>query len=472
MLSCGSSEETKNKKNKIVFILQVKILAAKVEKNIIFTKEISPKTKIKKRMMQLFPSKYFTYKDQLLHCEETSVSEIIRQNGTPTYIYSKKYFVEAYREFDEAFRDVQHKIFYAAKSNFNLSVIKTFLELGSGVDVNSEGELYRALKAGAKPENIILTSVGKTKNEIKLGLEHDVLMIKAESEQEIYLINEIASSMSKIARVAIRVNPDVDARTHPYISTGLSENKFGVNSETALKIFRMQSELKNIKFTGIDMHIGSQITDVSPFVEAVEKLANLFLILKKEGIELKHFDIGGGIGIQYNDETPFSIKDFAEAILPILKSLNCEIIFEPGRYLTANAGILVTEVLYTKKNQKKNFLVVDAAMTDLLRPSIYSAYHHIQPVNVDETKEEITADIVGPVCESGDFLAKERTIQKSKRGDLLAVMSAGAYGMVMASNYNARRRPVEVLVDGENFSIVRGRETFDHLLFDEVQLLK
>ncbi|MDP3150082.1 MAG: diaminopimelate decarboxylase [Ignavibacteria bacterium] len=422
--------------------------------------------------MQFFPSTCFTYKDNQLHCEEVSITDIVRQTGTPTYIYSKKYFETAYKEFDDAFHEIPHKIFYAAKSNFNLSVIKTFLQLGSGVDVNSEGELYRALKAGAKPGNLILTSVGKTKNEIKLGLEHDVLMIKAESEEEIYLINEIAASMNKVARVAIRVNPDVDAKTHPYISTGLSENKFGVDRETALRIFRMQNELKNIKFTGIDMHIGSQITSISPFVEAVEKLANLFFILKKEGIELKHFDIGGGIGIQYKDEKTFSIKEYAAAILPILKSLNCEIIFEPGRYLTANAGILVTEVLYTKKNQNKNFVVVDAAMTDLLRPSIYGAYHHIQPIKVDATKEKITADVVGPVCESGDFLAKKRNIQKSEHGDLLAIMSAGAYGMVMASNYNARRRPAEILVDGNKISVIRGRETFDHLLFDEQEALK
>lgn len=422
-------------------------------------------------MMQLFPSTYFTYKNNQLHCEDVPVAEIVNQVGTPTYIYSKKYFEDAYKEFDAAFHEIPHKIFYAAKSNFNLSVIKTFLQLGSGADVNSEGELYRALTSGAKPENIILTSVGKTKREIELGLEHDVLMIKAESEEEIYLINEIASSMNKVARVAIRVNPDVDAKTHPYISTGLSENKFGVDRETALKIFRMQNEIKNVKFTGIDMHIGSQITSISPFVEAVEKLANLFFIIKKEGIELKHFDIGGGIGIQYKDEKPFTIQEYAKAILPILKSLNCEIIFEPGRYLTANAGILVTEVLYTKKNQKKNFVVVDAAMTDLLRPSIYGAYHHIQPTTLDKTKREIVADVVGPVCESGDFLAKKRTIQKSEHGDLLAVMSAGAYGMVMASNYNARRRPAEILVDGNTFKIIRARETFEHLLWDEENYL-
>ncbi|MFA6596995.1 MAG: diaminopimelate decarboxylase [Ignavibacteriaceae bacterium] len=417
------------------------------------------------------PSTYFTYKNNQLYCEDVAVAEIIKQTGTPLYIYSKHYFEHAYKDFEAAFHSIPHKIFYAAKSNFNLSVIKTFLQLGSGVDVNSEGELYRALKAGAKPDKIILTSVGKTRREIELGLEHDVLMIKAESEEEIYLINEIAVSMNKIARVAIRVNPDVDAKTHPYISTGLSENKFGVDSETALKIFRMQSELKNIKFVGIDMHIGSQITTIPPFVEAVEKLANLFFILKKEGIELKHFDVGGGIGIQYKDEKTFSMKEFAEAILPTLISLNCEIIFEPGRFLTANAGVLATEVLYTKKNQNKNFIVVDAAMTDLLRPSIYGAYHHVQPVTLDETRKEIVADVVGPVCESGDFLAKERTIQKSEHGELLAVMSTGAYGMVMASNYNARRRPAEILVDGNTFKIIRARETFEQLLWDEENYL-
>ena len=422
--------------------------------------------------MQFFPSTCFTYKDNQLHCEEVPITEIVRQTGTPTYIYSKKYFETAYKEFDDAFHEIPQKIFYAAKSNFNLSVIKTFLQLGSGVDVNSEGELYRALKAGAKPDKIILTSVGKTRREIELGLEHDVLMIKAESEEEVILINEIAASKNKVARVAIRVNPDVDAKTHPYISTGLSENKFGVDSETALKIFRRQSELKNIKFVGIDMHIGSQITTIPPFVEAVEKLANLFFILKKEGIELKHFDVGGGIGIQYKDEKTFSMKEFAEAILPTLISLNCEIIFEPGRFLTANAGVLITEVLYTKKNQNKNFIVVDAAMTDLLRPSIYGAYHHVQPVTLDKTRKEIVADIVGPVCESGDFLAKKRSIQKSEHGDLLAVMSAGAYGMVMASNYNARRRPAEILVEGNSFKVIRSRETFDHLLFDEQEALK
>jgi len=421
--------------------------------------------------MKTLPSTCFTYKDNQLQCDGVAVADIINQTGTPTYIYSKKYFEAAYKEFDAAFHEIPHKIFYAAKSNFNLSVIKTFLQLGSGVDVNSEGELSRALKAGANPDKIILTSVGKTKNEIKLGLEYDVLMIKAESEEEVILINEIAASMNKVARVAIRVNPDVDPKTHPYISTGLSENKFGVDRETALKIFRMQSDLKHIVFVGIDMHIGSQITTIAPFVEAVEKLADLFVILKKEGIELKHFDVGGGIGIQYKDEKTFSMKEFAEAILPILKGLNCEIIFEPGRFLTANAGILVTEVLYTKTNQDKNFIVVDAAMTDLLRPSIYGAYHHVQPVKLDETRKDICVDIVGPVCESGDFLAKERTIQKSEHGELLAIMSAGAYGMVMASNYNARRRPAEILVDDKTFKVIRARETFEHLLWDEENYL-
>ncbi len=417
--------------------------------------------------MELFNSDYFTYKENDLFCEDVPVKKIIEELGTPTYIYSQKFFIDRYTEFTEAFKDVSHTIFYAVKSNFNLNVIRTFIEQGSGVDVNSEGELMRALKAGADPKKIILTGVGKTANEIKLGLEHGLLMIKAESEEEVYLINEIAASLNKTAHVAIRVNPDVDPQTHPYISTGLSENKFGIDSEAAMKLFLSEKELKNIKFTGIDMHIGSQITSVNPFVAAVDKLSEVYFNLKAEGIKLEHFDIGGGIGIVYHNEKPFSFKDLAEAIVPKLKKLECDIFFEPGRSLTANGGILVGEVLYTKINHDKNFIIVDTAMNDLLRPSIYGAYHHVQPLKLDKNKEDIIVDVVGPVCESGDFIAKNRSITESKRGDFLAVMSAGAYGMAMASNYNVRRRPAEVMVNGSEFKIIRSRENFDYLLFDE-----
>lgn len=422
--------------------------------------------------MHYFDSPVFTYKNSKLFCEDVAIEKIKQAAGTPAYIYSKKYFTKKYKLFAKAFEEIPNTIFYACKSNFNISVIKSFVDMGSGVDVNSEGELYRALKAGADPQKIILTGVGKTHDEIKLGIEKDLLMIKAESEEEVYLINEIASSLKRTASVAIRVNPDVNPGTHPYISTGLSENKFGVDRKTALKIFGRHKEFSNIKFTGVDMHIGSQITGVDPFVEAVEKLSEVFFEAKSFGIDLKHFDVGGGIGVLYRNEKPFPIKAYADALIPKLKKLNCEILFEPGRYLTANGGILLTEVLHTKKTEVKDFVVVDAAMNDLLRPSFYQSYHHIQPAEIKQGEKEITADIVGPVCESGDFLAKNRTMPDCKKGDLLAVMSAGAYGMAMASNYNARRRPAEVMVDGDNFYVIRSRETFDHLIFDEESLMK
>ena len=415
--------------------------------------------------MNFFESEYFPYKLNQLYCEEVSVKDIVEKTGTPVYIYSKKFFTDKFSEFSNSFKDANHKIFYSAKTNFNLNVIRTFIRMGSGVDVNSEGELFRALKAGADSKDIILAGVGKTTEEIKLGIGKDLLMIKAESPEEIYLIDEIAGVLNKTARVAIRVNPDVNPQTHPYVSTGLSENKFGIDSSTAGKLFR--TKFKNLKFTGIDMHLGSQITTVSPFVEAVEKLSQLYFELKADGIHLEHFDLGGGIGVKYNNEKTFSVSEYADALIPKLKKLDCKVFFEPGRFLTANGGILVTKVLFNKKNNLKRFTIVDAAMNDLLRPSIYNSYHHIQPVELNRNKKDITTDIAGPICESGDFLAKGRTISETNSGEYLAIMSAGAYGMVMASNYNARRRPPEVIVDGNKFFITRKRESFDHLLYDE-----
>ncbi len=417
--------------------------------------------------MQYFDSNYFTYKNHKLHCENVSIEEITKAAGTPVYIYSKKFFTDRFNEFHDAFKEIPHTIFYASKSNFNLNVIKTFYELGAGIDVNSEGEMFRAIKAGVDPKKMIMSGVGKTSREIQFALENNILMIKAESEEEVEIIDEIAGGLGKKAEVAIRVNPDVDAKSHPYISTGLKQNKFGINSANALRIFKNQSKYKNLTFAGIDMHIGSQITTVSPLAEAVEKLSQVYLELKSSGIKLKHFDVGGGIGVKYNDEKPFSYSEYANAILPTLKKLDCDIFFEPGRTLTANGGILATEVLYTKNNNDKNFIIIDAAMTDLLRPSIYGAYHHIQPVNLNESKKDIMADIVGPVCETGDFIAKDREIKESNKGDMMAIMTAGAYGMTMASNYNARRRAPEIMVDGDRFFILRGRETLEHLLFDE-----
>ena len=417
--------------------------------------------------MELIDSKYFTYRNNLLNCGSVPISDIIKTVGTPVYIYNKQFFEDRYNDFNNAFKEINHEIYFAIKSNFNLSVIKTFTDLGCGTDVNSRGEMYRALKAGVTPSKIILSGVGKTRDEIKTGLEHNILMLKAESEEEILLINEIAGEMKKTARVAIRVNPDVDAETHPYISTGLMHNKFGLNITEAVDIFSMGSKLKNIEFTGIDMHIGSQIIKIDPFAEAIDKLSAVYFNLKEKGIRLKHFDIGGGMGVSYKGEEVFTIDDFAAALIPKLKKLDCKIFFEPGRYLTANGGILVSQVLFTKNNNDKKFLIVDAAMNDLLRPSIYNAYHHIQPVELVPGREDILADIVGPVCESGDFFAKERLISQLNREEYLAILSCGSYGMVMSSNYNGRRRPPEVMVDNDSFRIIRGRESYDHLLWDE-----
>jgi len=417
--------------------------------------------------MHHLETEFIKYKNNKLFIEDVSVDKITGEFGTPLYIYSKNHFIKQYNNFASAFSSLNHKIFYAMKANYNLSIINTFAKLGSGIDANSEGELYRALKTGIHPSNIILTSVGKTKNEIKIGIEKNVLMIKAESEEEIELINKIAGELNKTASVAIRVNPDVDAKTHPYISTGLSTNKFGVDSKSALNIYKHRKEFRNIKFTGIDMHIGSQITSIVPFCEAVQKLSELYFEIEKDGLKLEHFDVGGGIGVTYNNEQSFTINEFAEKTIPLFKKLNCQIIFEPGRYLTANGGILVTEVLYNKKNGDKNFVIIDAAMNDLLRPSIYQAYHHVQPVQLFEDRKEKIVDVVGPVCESGDYIARDREISATKSGELLAIMSAGAYGMVMSSNYNARRRPAEILVNGTNLSVIRSRETFEHLIWDE-----
>ncbi|NOX64412.1 MAG: diaminopimelate decarboxylase [Chlorobi bacterium] len=417
--------------------------------------------------MEYFNSDYFTYSENELLCEQVPLTKLAKEFGTPLFVYSKNFFVDRYNELSEAFKEINHKIFYASKANFNINVIKIFNDLGGGVDVNSAGELFRALKAGVDPQNILLTGVGKTDDEIRLGLEKNVHLIKAESEEEVLAIDKIAGEMGKIASVAIRINPDVDPKTHPYISTGLAENKFGIDSKLAYDLIIRSSKLENIELTGIDMHIGSQITTIEPFVEATIRMVELYKKIQAAGISLKHFDIGGGIGVLYKDEAPFTPKELADKLIPIFMQIDAEIIFEPGRFLTANGGVLLTEVLFTKKNSHgKNFTVVDAAMTELLRPSIYKAYHHIQPV-LKKDRNDVIMDVVGPVCESGDYLAKNRTISKVSRKDILAVMSAGAYAMVMSSNYNGRRRPPEILVDKNKYYLIRSRETFEHLLYDE-----
>lgn len=417
--------------------------------------------------MKYFNSDYFTYNENELFCEQVPLTKLAKEFGTPLFVYSKNFFLDRYNELSEAFKEINHKIFYASKANFNINVIKIFNDLGGGVDVNSAGELFRALKAGVDPQDILLTGVGKTDDEIRLGLEENVYLIKAESEEEVLVINKIAGEMGKTASVAIRVNPDVDPKTHPYISTGLAENKFGIDAKLAYDLAIRSSKLENIRLTGIDMHIGSQITTIEPFVEATIRMVELYKKIQAAGIPLKHFDVGGGIGVLYKDEAPFTLKKLAEKLIPIFMQIDAEIIFEPGRFLTANGGVLLTEVLFTKTNSHgKNFTVVDAAMTELLRPSIYKAYHHIEPL-LKSNEADVIMDVVGPVCESGDYLAKNRAISKVSRKDILAVMSAGAYAMVMSSNYNGRRRPPEILVDKDRYYQIRGRETFDHLLFDE-----
>lgn len=417
--------------------------------------------------MQYFETEFIKYKNNQLYIEDIPLDQIAKKYDTPVYVYSKNHFVNQYREFENAFKGIKHKIFYAMKANFNVNVIKTFTDLGGGVDVNSEGELYRALQTGISTDKIIMSGVGKTSNEIKLALEKKLLMIKAECEEEVELINRIAGEMKITANVALRVNPDVDVKSHPYISTGLANNKFGIDVKTALNLYKSRKKFENINFTGIDMHIGSQITSIDPFVEAVKKLSEIYFELKSDGLKLEHFDVGGGIGVQYNNEISFTIAEFTERTIPLFNKLDCEIFFEPGRFLTANAGVLLTSVTYNKSNGNKKFIIVDSAMNDMLRPTIYQAYHHIQPVNKDENRKNIIADIVGPVCESGDYFAKDREITETNSGELLAIMSSGAYGMVMASNYNARRRAPEIMIDVKVVSVIRNRETFDHLLWDE-----
>jgi diaminopimelate decarboxylase len=416
--------------------------------------------------MHFFENEYLRYQNDELFCENIKLQELAEKFGTPLYVYSKNFMKDKYTELSKAFQKINHKIFFATKSNFNINVMKIFDDLGAGIDINSAGELFRALKAGVNPQEMLLTGVGKSAEEIKMGLEHDVLLIKAESLGEVYLINKIAKDMGKIAPVAIRVNPDVDPQTHPYISTGLAESKFGIPAAKAIDMFVECNKLSNVDLCGIDMHIGSQIVSIDPYVESVIKMVELTKEIQSKGINIQHFDIGGGFGVKYLDESPFTPAELASSLVPIFMQLDCEIFFEPGRSLVANSGVLLSKVAYTKSNNKKNFIIVDAAMNDLLRPSIYKAYHHIQPVK-RKVHQDIVADIVGPVCESGDYFGKGRTIENLQENELTAIMSAGAYGMVMASNYNARLRPPEVIVNGDEYYLTRSRETYDYMLYDE-----
>lgn len=409
---------------------------------------------------------HFKYRDNVLYCEDVPVPEIAAKTGTPFYLYSHATLKRHFQVFSEAFDGVSKLICYSAKANTNLAVLKLFADLGCGLDIVSGGELYRGIKAGFSPDRIVYSGVGKTVDEIDYALDADILMFNVESLAELEQINRRAGKLKKRAPVSIRVNPDVDPKTHPYTATGLKKNKFGIGSDVALESYRIAGELEHLEIVGVDCHIGSQITEAEPFQAALENLKALINELMSMGINIRYLDMGGGLGITYADETPPSLREYAGVIMKQLKDMELQLILEPGRVLVGNAGILVTEVLYRKSGAVKNFVIVDAGMNDLMRPTLYNAFHAIEPV-VNSRKDVIVADVVGPICESGDFLAIDRSISNVQSGDLLAVMSAGAYGYVMSSNYCSRPRVAEVMVKGDRFNVVKAREGYEDLVRGE-----
>jgi diaminopimelate decarboxylase len=409
----------------------------------------------------------FQYKNGELHCEGVPVKDVARRVGTPFYLYSSNTLTNHFRSFDQAFAGVPHIICFALKSNSNGAVLQTLAHEGSGADIVSGGELFRALRAGIDPKKIVYAGVGKSRDEIEYALKVGILMFNAESGDELHELNRAAGEMHATARIALRVNPDIDPKTHEYISTGLKENKFGIPIEQALEYYQMAQSLPNIEIVGVHQHIGSQITEVQPFVDALRKVIGFVKVLRASGIGIRYIDIGGGLGITYKDETPPLPRDLAQAVQPLLGECGCTLVLEPGRAIVGNAGILVTSAMYQKDSGAKKFLIVDAGMNDLIRPSLYDAYHDIKPVKEPDTAEKAVFDVVGPICESGDFLAKDRALPLVRQGDLLAVMSAGAYGYSMSSNYNSRLRIAEVLVNKNDYSIVRERETYDDLVKGE-----
>lgn len=408
----------------------------------------------------------FLFRRGELHCESVRVSEIAKKVGTPFYLYSHHTLVDHFTKIQKAFASVSPLICFAMKSNGNLAVIKTLIDQGAGIDIVSIGELRKALLAGADPKKIVFASVGKTEEEIAEAIRVGILFFNVESEPELVEINRIAKKMGKKSKVALRINPDVAAATHEKITTGTLKKKFGIDLKTAHQMMKNAKKYPNIIFAGIHCHIGSQIISKEPFVNAIKRVLEFIDELKEDGIELEYLDIGGGLGIIYKDERPQTAQDFADAILPYLEQTGLRIVMEPGRFIVGNAGILVTKVLYLKDNGVKKFLIVDAGMNDLVRPAMYDAYHEIVAVKESSVKKE-KLDVVGPICESGDFFAHDRTMPVVKNGELLAIMSAGAYGYVMASNYNVRGRVPEVMVKGNKFEITKDRETFKDLMRGE-----
>lgn len=406
---------------------------------------------------------HFHYKNGELYAESVPVRHIAEAEGTPCYIYSHATIVRHFNIFDDAFSQIPHLICYSVKANSNLAILRLMAKLGSGMDVVSGGELFCALAAGVNPNKIVFSGVGKTKEELEYALKTNILMFNVESEQELELIHICAKEFKKRAPIALRVNPDIDPKTHPYISTGLKRDKFGIDINRAKMLYQKAARMPYLNVIGIDCHIGSQLTHLAPFLEAVKQIKDLYNELKKRGINLKYIDLGGGLGIPYHEEKPPYPYEYANAILELIKDIGCSLIFEPGRLIVGNAGILLTKILYFKKNAEKNFIIVDAGMNDLIRPSLYHAYHAIWPC-LKRGRPSIVADIVGPVCESGDFFAKDREIEAVYPGEFLAIMSSGAYGFSMSSNYNCRPRLAEVLVKEEKFWIIRERESYENLI--------
>jgi diaminopimelate decarboxylase len=410
----------------------------------------------------------FEYRHGELYCEQVPVSRIAKELGTPCYVYSHATLVRHFRAYDSAFAHVPHIVAFAMKANSNLAILRLMAKEGSGVDIVSGGELFRALKAGVPPSKIVFAGVGKAPDEIRDALKADILMFNVESPAELQAINAVAAEVGKKARVALRINPDIDPKTHPYISTGLKKSKFGIAADRALQEFSSASSLSHIEVVGVHAHIGSQLTEIAPFIEALKKVVGLIEALNTRGITIRYLNIGGGLGITYSDEKPPLPQDLSNAILPLVRDLGITLVMEPGRVIVGNAGILVTRALYLKEGEAKSFIIVDAAMNDLIRPSLYGAYHEIRPLDEAAShRARHQVDIVGPVCESGDFLAKDRMLPAVKPGELMAVMSAGAYGFVMASNYNSRPRVPEALIKGDEIHVIRARETYDDLIKGE-----
>ena len=408
---------------------------------------------------------YFNYRDNRFFAEDVAIEDIIKEHASPCYIYSRATFERHWRAFDDALSAHDHLVCFAVKANSNLAVLNILAKTGSGFDIVSGGELERVLAAGGESGKIVFSGVGKTATEMRRALGVGIRCFNVESEAELILLNDVAGEMGCIAPISIRVNPDVDAKTHPYISTGLKENKFGIDITRASEIYERASKMVNLKIEGVDCHIGSQLTETRPFLDALDRVLTLIDQLAEMGINIHHLDLGGGLGIQYRDETPPLPAEYAKALSEKLAGRNLQILIEPGRAIAGNAGILVTQVEFLKNNGEKHFAIVDAAMNDLMRPALYSAWQDIIPVNKKDGRSECY-DIVGPICETGDFLGKDRELIL-EAGDLLAVRSSGAYGFTMSSNYNTRPRVAEIMVDGDKVHVVRERETIESLYANE-----